>query len=140
MRRGSKGAGRGVIASIVVSLVVAGAAVAAGAGAYTGKTSQHQPVSFGISRGTVRNFRIKVNDKCPDGHTLVLTGRYPPMPIRNRKFGGSFVPSRGRPGERSVLSATLGRRAVTGSISDRSISPREGRLCHGSAQFSAKHA
>lgn len=130
----------GSVAGVAV-LAVSGAAVASAAvaGSYSGRTTQKQRVSFSLSAKSrsVRSFKIVVLDKCPDGHTLVVTGNYPTMAVKNGKFGGSFVPSGGHPGEGATLSGKLGRRTVTGSVRDTSFSPREGALCHGSAGFTA---
>jgi hypothetical protein len=125
--------------SVVLSMTVVGAALAARAGGYAGKTSQRQPVGFRISNGAVRGFDITVHDKCPDGHTLSVQATYPTMKISHGKFGGAFSPIGGHSGEHASLHGKLGRRAVTGSLSDTSFSKREGALCHGSTTFTAHH-
>jgi hypothetical protein len=127
------------VASAVVPFALAAAALAAGSGTYKGRTSQHQPVSFSISRGAVHSFKIVINDKCPDCHKLSVTARYPAMTISHGSFGGSFTPVGGHPGEHAKLTGTVGARKVTGSVSDTSYSPKERRLCHASVQFTAKH-
>ena len=67
MRRLSRGiAGVGTVL-VVLSLAAAGAALAARAGGYTGKTSQGQSVSFNLSNGSVRNFKIVVHDRARTG-------------------------------------------------------------------------
>lgn len=118
-------------------LLLAPVAESALSESYSGKTSQKQAVSFTISLGAVRHFRITVLDRCPDGHTLSVTGNYPPMRITKGKFGGSFVPTGGHPGEHAALSGKIAGREATGRINDTSYSSREGRLCHGSATFTA---
>jgi hypothetical protein len=123
----------------VLLLTGAAVAVAAATGAYKGKTSQNQVVTFKLSSRAVSNFTVVINDRCPDGHTLQATGHYPSMPISRGKFGGRFVPVGGHRGEKATLSGTVGRSKVTGSIQDTSYSKRERRLCHGSTTFSAKH-
>lgn len=133
---------RRAAASVVVALGVSltgGVAFAASTGAYSGRTSQRQPVSLSISGGRVHSFKITVNDRCPDGHTLSFRSAYPAMTINRGSFGGSFAPVGGHHGEGASLRGKIGRRGVTGSISDTSYSPREGALCHGSATFSAHH-
>jgi hypothetical protein len=140
MRSVSRRAACSLVVSVALSMTVVGAALAAGAGGYSGKTSQHQPVSFRISSGGVHNFTITVHDKCPDGHTLSVHSTYPTMKIGSGKFGGSFTPIGGHAGEHASLHGKLGRRAVTGSLSDTSFSHREGALCHGSTTFTAHHA
>jgi hypothetical protein len=139
MRSVSSRVPRTAVLSLAISVCAAGVALAASGGSYSGKTSQRQSVRFGISGGAVHHFKIIVNDKCPDGHTLQVQGNYPTMKVSNRKFGGSFRPIGGHPGEHASLHGKLGRRAVTGSLSDTSFSKREGALCHGSATFTAHH-
>lgn len=124
----------------VLVVAASAAASAAVAGRYRGQTSQHQTVSFSIQSGKVKNFKLTVLDKCPDGHTLAVVEEYPvPMAIRNRKFGGKFVPEGGVRGEVTTLTAKVDRGKVTGGLRDTSFSDREGALCHGSAAFTAKH-
>jgi hypothetical protein len=139
MRSVSRRAACSLVVSLGFSLTVVGAALAARTGGYSGKTSQQQSVKFRISNGAVRGFTITVLDKCPDGHTLSAPEGYPTMKISNGKFGGAFSPAGGHPGVHSTLHGKLGRRAVTGTLSDTSYSPRERALCHGSMTFSAHH-
>jgi hypothetical protein len=115
------------------------AALSAVAGRYAGKTTQGQPVTFKLSGGAVHRLTIKVNDLCPDGHTLVVTEHYPAMPVKNGKFGGLFVPRGGHPGENSRLTGTVGKHRVFGRLVDVGFSNREGALCHGQTGWSAKH-
>lgn len=136
-RVGRAGRNAAVVALVLLASV-AGVALAA-TGSYSGKTSQHQKVSFRIATGAVHNFKLVVQDKCPDGHILGVTASYPTMQIANRRFGGTFAPVGGHAGEKAVLSGTVGRRSVTGSVHDTSYSPRERVLCHGSASFTAHH-
>jgi hypothetical protein len=140
MRSVSSRMARAAVLSLAICVCAAGVALAASSGSYSGKTSQRKSVRFSISSHAIQSFKITVNDKCPDGHTLIVQGHYPKMKIRNRKFGGSFTPVGGHPGEHSSLHGKVGRRAVTGSLSDTSFSNREGALCHGSAKFTAHHA
>jgi hypothetical protein len=131
--------GTGAAVAAALTLVAAGVAVGAAAGSYSGKTSQNESVSFRLGSGSVSNFKIAIKDKCPDGHTLRVTGHYPSMTVRGGKFGGKFVPVGGHSGEKATLSGKVGGTKVTGTLTDTSFSSREGRLCHGSAKFSAKH-
>jgi hypothetical protein len=123
----------------VLVLAGAAAAVAAATGAYRGTTSQNRAVSFTLLSRGVTEFKIVVLDKCPDGHTLKVTGQYPSMTIRSGSFGGRFVPVGGHRGETATLQGKVGRSKVTGTLKDTSFSKQERRLCHGSASFSAKH-
>jgi hypothetical protein len=83
--------------------------------------------------------RFKVNEKCPDGHTLVDDERGFHMAIQSNAFSGTFVPAMSpHAGEKTVISGKLSGRKVTGSISSTSFSNRERRLCHGNATFTAR--
>lgn len=134
-------------------MVLAAVAQSAVSGSYKGHTAQkclpktvepgcngHQPVSFRVSGGAVRSFKFKIRDRCPDGHTLLVTASgYPPMQITNGKFGGSFRPVGGAPGEGSVIHGKVVGRHASGSIKDTSLSHHEHRLCHGLTTFTASH-
>jgi hypothetical protein len=134
MRRGKR---TGAVTAILL-LISASAAVAAAGAAYSGKTSQKQPVSFRVFGSAVHNFKIIVLDKCPDGHTLRVTAGYPAMRIKQGQFGGRFVPIGGHSGEKATLRGRVAGKKVTGSLSDTSFSSRESALCRGSTRFSAK--
>jgi hypothetical protein len=120
-------------------LAAAAVAVAAATGAYTGKTSQKQTVTLALTPTTVSKLQILVLDKCSAHHTLKSLEKFPPVPIRNGKFGGKFVPTGGHLGESATLRGTVGHTRVTGSIQDISYSKQVHRLCRGSATFGAKH-
>lgn len=139
MRSVSRRAACSLVVSVALSMTVVGAALAARTGSYSGKTAQRQSVRFSISNGAVSGFTITIHDRCPDGHTLSVRATYPTMKISNAKFGGAFAPVGGHPGEHASLHGKLGRRAVSGSLSDTSFSEREGALCHGSTTFTAHH-
>ncbi len=124
--------------AVILLMLLASAGESATGGSYKGKTAQQEPVSFEVSGGEVRGFRYKIKERCPDGHTLIVTASgYPRMPIAHSKFGGSFAPVGGHAGEGSVIKGRLSGRRATGSIKNAAFSPRERRLCHGSAMFNA---
>jgi hypothetical protein len=130
----------GWVLTVGALAVAAPAALSAVAGRYAGKTTQGQPVTFKLSGGAVHRLTIKINDRCPDGHTLIVTEHYPAMPVTHRKFGGSFVPKNGHPGENSRLTGTIGKHRVFGRLVDVGFSKRERAFCHGQTGWSAKHA
>jgi len=134
MRRGKR---TGAITAILLLTLASGTLAAAGV-AYSGKTSQKQPVSFRIFASAVHRFKIIVLDKCPDGHTLRVTAGYPAMRVKNGRFGGRFVPIGGHSGEKATLHGTVSGKKASGGLSDTSFSSREGALCHGTARFTAK--
>jgi hypothetical protein len=126
--------------ALMIGLLAIGAAEASSAvgGSYSGTTVQGNAVTFTRSGGAVRNFKIVILDKCPDGHVLRVTARYPPMKINAGHFGGSFTPVNGHAGERAKLTGQTGTHKVTGTLNDTSYSQREGALCHGKTGFTAK--
>jgi len=139
----------GVLATMFL-LLFATAAFSATIGSYKGKTSQNRKVSLTISAGgttscqaaqCITGMRFKINEKCPDGHTLVDDERGFHMPIQGNRFSGSFRPAFSpHAGEKTLINGQVSGRKVTGSISSTSFSNREGRLCHGNATFTARFA
>jgi hypothetical protein len=147
---------RVALGAILALLLFAAVAYAAGNN-YSGKTSQgnkckspgQKPctISFNLGKITVngqklnviKNFRVRVADKCPDGHLLIVGSTYPDMLIKNGKFGGSFFPNNPFAGEKSTISGKIKNSGkVTGTIKDTSHSLRENRLCNGKATWSLK--
>lgn len=126
-------------AGLAILLLGGSVALAAGSGGYHGKTSQKQSVSFRIAGQVVNSFTITIRDKCPNGHILIAHEHYPQMTIENGSFGGSFAPVGGHRGEQAKLTAKVAADKVSGKLVDASFSPREKRLCHGTANFTASH-
>jgi hypothetical protein len=129
---------------LVVVFVLALAAVSVAAGTtktFSGKTSQGKPISFKVSNGGIANKSLdfKIDDKCPDGHTLTVHANgFPAVPVsRSGAFGGTFYGANDRT-QPTVLKGTIKGNKATGSIKDTSKSKRTGKLCHGSATFSIK--
>jgi hypothetical protein len=139
---------RTAVLATLFLLLFATAAFSATNGIYKGKTSQNKKASLTISAGNtascqvaqcVTGMRFKINEKCPDGHTLVDDERGFHMPIQGNRFSGTFVPARNpQPGEKTLISGNVSGKKVTGSISSTSFSTRERRLCHGTATFTAR--
>jgi hypothetical protein len=125
---------------VVVVLAVLPVSAASASTNYSGKTSQGQPVSFTVSHGAVANFKIIVNDRCPDGHTLSVTNTYFDMRITNGAYGGHFAPTPRVAGEQNTISGHIRGNTVSGTITDTSFSHREGRLCIGKATWSLSFA
>jgi hypothetical protein len=134
----------GVRSGVATALVLAaGGSVAAGAlsGAYSGKTSQRQRVSFSVSGGAVRNFAITTLDRCRNGHRIAVhASRFTPMAITHGRFHGTFTPIGGQPGEASTIRGKVKGRKATGSITDTAYDAAHGGLCLGKAHFKARHA
>jgi hypothetical protein len=118
----------------IVLLLCASAAAAAAALTYSGRTSQHERISFNVSGGYVRKLSYRIIDRCGDGSMIVDTDRVPePIRIRHSKFGGTFVdPGRAR----AVIDGRMDGRRATGSVSD--VARYRGRTCRGQAKFSLR--
>jgi hypothetical protein len=135
----AKGAGA-VIAVAAVLAAAAPAVLGAAGGSYTGRTTQGHSVTFKLSGGKVRNFKILIDDTCPDRHTLAVTARYPLMPVTGGRFGGAFVPVHGHRGAHATLTGKVGILKVTGTLHDTSYSKQERTLCQGHTRFTARRA
>jgi hypothetical protein len=110
-------------------------------GQYRGKTSQRAPISLTLSSAGVTGLRFTIDERCPDGHTLIVDeSGFGLLTVTNRKFGGDFVPSvKPHPGELVVVRGRVGARRISGSISAVTRSNNEKRLCHGTMKFSLRH-
>jgi hypothetical protein len=133
-RRGALRAVPVTLAVSLVSLLFAAAAESASRESFAGNTSQGQRVTFTISQGKVVGLKYHINDTCPDGHILTEHVTYQPITIHNGKISHTFGPA----GQPTSVKATISGTHVSGSITDRSKSPREHALCHGSATFHAQ--
>jgi hypothetical protein len=132
---------RSGLATAVVLAAGGSIAAAALSGAYSGRTSQRQRVSFSVSGGVVRNFAITTLDKCPNGHRIAVhASRYTPMAITHGRFHGTFTPIGGQPGEASTISGKVKGRRAMGSIADTAYDAADGGLCLGKAHFKARHS
>jgi hypothetical protein len=123
-------------------LLLAATAFSAPDGHYKGKTSQREPISLMLSSAGVTGLRFKIDERCPDGHTLIDDeSGFGVLRATNGKFGGNFVPAaHPRSGEHTTVSGTVGANRVSGSISSATRSNRRGRpLCRGSMTFSLRH-
>jgi hypothetical protein len=122
-------------------LILTAPAFSAPDGLYKGKSSQGKAISFTLSAAGVTQLHFKVDERCPDGHTLTDEEKgFGVLKVTNGRFGGNFVPAvNGHPGERTVVSGTVGARRVSGTISAVTFSNREKRLCNGSMTFRLRH-
>jgi hypothetical protein len=139
----------GVLATAFL-LLFATAAFSATSTVYTGKTSQQRNIRVIVTAGSsasacsgaaqcVTGMRFKINERCPDGHTLVDDERGFHMAIQGGRFSGTFVPAvNPHTGEKTVINGKVSGGKVTGSISSTSFSNRTARLCHGNATFTAR--
>jgi hypothetical protein len=123
------------VAATVIPLLFAAAADSASARgvAYTGTTSQGEALKFKVSGGKVVGLKYRMNDTCPDGHILTEVIAFQPITITAGRFSHTFGPA----GQPTSVSGKISGKHAIGSVRDRSMSPREHALCHGSATFSA---
>ncbi len=133
MRPGARRAILGALA-VTVGLVAVGVAYAAVSRRYTGKTSQHRPISFTISRGAVRNLDYEIVDKCAKGRPLINHDYgFSSIRISDSKFGGVFFDHRHH--GKAVIRGTITKGTAHGSLSDRTMSAATHSFCTGKAQF-----
>jgi hypothetical protein len=121
------------VAATLLSLLFAAAADSASGVSYTGTTSQGQALTFKVSGGKVVGLKYHMNDRCPDGHILTQEITFQPITITGGRFSHTFGPT----GQPTSVSGKISGKHASGSMRDRSMSPREHALCHGSATFSA---
>lgn len=127
------------LSATALLMVPATIAVAATSTLYKGKTSQHRKIRFTLSNGSVTGLKLKVDEKCPDGHILTETITIvSPIPVTNGKFGGKFVPTPNPHGEHTNIKGHFIGRKAKGSVSATNFSLREKRLCSGKTKFKTK--
>jgi hypothetical protein len=121
------------VAATLLSLLFVGAADSASGVPFTGTTSQGKALSFKVSGGKLVGLKYHIDDTCPDGHILSEDVTFQPITVTKGKFSHTFGPA----GQPTSVSGKISGKHATGSMRDRSMSPREHALCHGSATFSA---
>jgi hypothetical protein len=121
------------VAATLLSLLFAAAADSASRVSYKGTTSQGEALTFKLSAGKIVGLKYKMNDRCPDGHILTEDISFQPITVTRGKFSHTFGPA----GQPTSVSGKFSGKQVSGSMRDRSMSPREHALCHGSATFKA---
>jgi hypothetical protein len=126
-----------LVASCLVIVSVACAATSAD-GTYNGKTSQRQTISFLVTSGSVKSLRYRIDDRCPGAKRLsVRAWGFPPLRIKDGRFGGTFV-AKAPAAAKAVVTGAVSGTAVRGTLSDRTRSRRTHRLCTGKATFSLR--
>jgi hypothetical protein len=103
-----------------------------------GKTSQGRPISFRLTPTAVEKLNYRVADRCPGGrHLFVHSWGFPPLPIKNSRFGGKFV-AKAPAAATTKISGKITDTHVTGSLSDRTRSAKTHRFCSGKATFNLR--
>ncbi|MDQ6817543.1 MAG: hypothetical protein M3018_09105, partial [Actinomycetota bacterium] len=118
-------------------LLVAGVAYGTSKVAYSGKTSQHERISFAISGNKLIHLAFWIDVHCPSHHTYRLpTSGFTPVPIKNAGFDQKFKAS--NPAGTLRFRGHVGRQRVTGSIAVREFIPPAHHFCSGGAKFVAR--
>ncbi|MBV9918620.1 MAG: hypothetical protein JO153_19135 [Solirubrobacterales bacterium] len=129
--------------TLLTALLGAGAAhVALAAGApggpetdLAGNTSQKLPISMRLTGPTVASLRYRIEDRCPGGRRLRISAwGFPPLAIKGSRFSGKFTAQPPHSATSTISGEVAGER-VSGSLLDRTRSPKTGELCSGSATF-----
>jgi hypothetical protein len=125
------------LATVVASLLVAGAASGASKVPYSGKTSQHESISFAISSGKLIGLALRIDIRCASHHVYRLpTSRFTAVPIKGARFDQKFKSP--KPKATFTLKGQVGRKQVTGSIALREFVAKEHHFCSGAARFAAR--
>jgi hypothetical protein len=103
---------------------------------YHGHTSQRQKISFRIVENlSVRRLGYRIVDACPKGKKVIDRDfGFPPMPIVRGRFGGTFYDR--AHDAKAVISGSMSKGFITGSLSDRTKNKLTHQLCNGHARFS----
>jgi hypothetical protein len=123
---------------IVVLLLVSGsAAYAAGViRKYSGKTSQHQPITFQTSHSFLTHLQFRINDKCPSGHIWRIHDfNFPKIHISKSHFDQKFVSTTSKAS--AEVKGKVGTKKVTGTVTERRFIKKEHHFCSGTAKFTA---
>jgi hypothetical protein len=125
---------------IVISvLAFATAAYAATVRTYSGKTSQHQSISFQTARGYLTHVQFYINDKCPSGHLWRIHDfNFPKIRVSDGHFSQKFKAKTGS--AFAQIKGTVATRQAWGTISERRLIPQEHHICSGSAKFTIKRS
>ncbi len=131
---------RSAVSALVVvlaSVLVAGSAYGASKVKYSGKTSQHEPISFAISSGKLMNLALRIDIRCPNHHLYMLpTSGFTPVPVTGGRFDQKFTST--NPKATFTLKGRVGRKKVTGSIALREFVAKESHFCSGKASFAIR--
>jgi hypothetical protein len=121
--------------TVVLVLVFAVGAYAAVTKRFSGKTSQHQSISFRTAHGYVTHLQFTILDKCPSGHIWQIHD-YGFEKIHVNKFHRFRQRFRSTTGKATaIISGRVGRKRVTGALSEHRFIGREHHVCSGAAKF-----
>ncbi len=121
--------------TVVVVLVFAAGAYATVIKRFSGKTSQHQSISFRTAHGYVTHLQFTILDKCPSGHTWQIHDYgFEKIHINKfHRFRQRFSSKTGK--ATAIISGKVGRKRVTGTLTEQRFIAREHHVCNGAAKF-----
>jgi hypothetical protein len=120
---------------VALLLVFAAGAYAAGIKRFSGKTSQHQSISLWTAHGYVTHLQFTIVDKCPDGHLWQVRDRGFEKIHINKVHSFSQLFSAKTGNATAKISGKVGRRKVTGKVTERRFIGQEHHFCNGAARF-----
>lgn len=122
---------------LIAALLLLAAAAAYGATAarhYQGKTSQHEPISFTISAGGLRNLSFWIDARCRSGHLYrIHDSNFPAIKITRGRFDQTFAAS--KPKAMAEVKGRVRATSVSGTLTDRTMIKREHHYCSSTATF-----
>lgn len=131
---------RVAVLAALLSLSLAGVALAAARVAYTGRTSQQRPISFTVAGNQVRALTYHIDDRCPGGKRLFVNAwGFPAMQIKDAKFGGTFVGTAPQQAT-AIVRGRMSHDTVRGTLSDQRVNTKTHARCSGKATFSLTRA
>jgi hypothetical protein len=134
-RRSARALAGGLI--LVSVLVFAAGAYAAVIKRFSGKTSQHQSISFRTAHGYVTHLQFTILDKCPSGHIWQIHD-YGFEKIHIDKFHHFSQRFRSTSSKATAtISGKVGRRRVNGTLFEHRFIAKEHHNCNGAANFTA---
>ncbi len=126
----------GLVAAVTAALVLLATAAYAATTAkrFKGKTSQHEPISFTISAGHMKNLSFWIDAACPSGHRYRIHDfNFPAIKITRARFDQTFVST--KPKATARIAGRVRAKSVTGTLTDRTMINLEHRYCSGKATF-----
>jgi hypothetical protein len=124
----------GALATLGV-LVAGSVAQAATTISLRGHTSQGRGISLKLGGSAVSDLQYHIDDRCPDGRVLfVHNWGFPALPVKNSRFGGTFV-AKAPEKAKAVVAGRVSGNTVSGTLSDRSRNNKTRKFCTGKATF-----
>jgi hypothetical protein len=136
-----------ILLAVVLSLAVAGTAIAATSapspGKYKGKTPQIDSrtgkkfvLTFKVANGKVSKVKTGTRDKCPDGSFLrVDQNAFTSAPLDSK---GRFTLRAGTPQQPAVMKGKINGGKASGTITDKTNDPQGSGPCKASTTWTAK--